>query len=179
MGFAGLLVILGSTCFAHRDAVLPLHADGSITGLPRPYGPGRLDVMFSPDRHGRRIDSFALQLGKVNTRVPACAAGLLNTQSHGDIRITASWYHDESLLPYYLSIDFFDTGRDQGSSMNPGFSFLFNLRTGKLIQLMANVVLEPGRTMQSIPVDLQKRCSASDLAGFAQGAASPASAPGS
>ena len=93
---------------------------------------------------------------------------MLNTRNPGDIRAKGSWYHDEVTLPYYLHIDFFNPGYDKNSWTNAGFSFLFNLRTGKLMQMEYTVVVEKNERTQSIPVDLLARCDAGTVKSLLQ-----------
>lgn len=79
---------------------------------------------------------------------------------------TGSWHHDESILPYYLSLEFFDPGYSARRWTNPGVQLLFNLRTGKLIHVKSLVVGDNGRSLQRAAVDLGSLCSPEVLAGL-------------
>jgi hypothetical protein len=76
------------------------------------------------------------------------------------IAATASWYHDEKLLPFYLQIYFFDPGYNSSKWENPGpgYSMLFNLHTAKLITMEESIVHNNGKTVQYVPVDVASKC---------------------
>ena len=84
-----------------------------------------------------------------------------------EIKVSASWYHSEKILPYYLKVDFFDPGYDESRWANSAFSLLFNLRSGKLMQMEVIIVRDNGRSIQNVPVDITVRCSSKELRGFA------------
>ncbi len=150
-------------CLAHRDMRVTVEDDGTLVGIPSEYGPAALHVAFASSTHGPPISAIVLDLGKNHTRVPECVTSLLTTRTVIEIRASASWYHDESVLPYYLNLEFFGPGYDKSAWANSGHELLFDLRTGKLLQMQALVVLEAGKTLQFVPVALAARCSPAEL----------------
>jgi hypothetical protein len=159
------------TCLAHEDRILPVKEDGVIEGLPAEFGPGALRIDFPPKaRPGEAsIKSVVLELGSNRTTLPLCVTGMLQTRNISEVRASGSWYHEETLLPYYLNIEFFDPGYSEKNWANAGFSLLFNLRTGKLMEMEVLVVRYGGRGIQQIPVDLAERCSPIELRMFSDG----------
>ena len=82
------------------------------------------------------------------------------------VRALASWYHEEKVLPYYLSVQLTDPGHNKESSYNSGYSLLFNLRTARLIKMEVQIASDGGNAVQFVPVDLSERCSPQELKGF-------------
>ncbi len=164
-------LLLAETCFAHKDYIIAVNEDGTLEGIPSEYGPAAMHVEFAPQNSGSApITSITLDLGKNRVRIPICVTGLLRTQRMGEIKATASWYHDETLIPYYLNIDFFDPGYNKLRWPNPGYSLLFDLHTGKLMEMDVHILRDSGRSVQQVPVDIRKRCKPEELRGFASDA---------
>lgn len=164
---AGLfLAICCAPGFAHEDRVLRLADDGTLAGLPAPYSPAHLALRFANVDGERRLTSLALDIRGQHTSLPTCALGLVNTQGIEDVRVLASWDHDEAVLPYYLQIRLLDPGQDPRSASASGFSLLFNLRTTRLMQMEVNIVRSLPPIEQSVPVDLRVRCSPEEFDGF-------------
>ena len=99
---------------AHQDRVITIDDDGGLLGLPIEYGPAKLQIAFSTasTQHGWAppISSVVLSLGKNRTELPDCLTRILNSKSLTDVAISASWYHSEEHLPYYLNVMFLDPG---------------------------------------------------------------------
>lgn len=163
-------VLVSSVCSAHQDRSITVKADGSLEGFPSEYGPANLHVEFALEERSALpiASSITLNLGKNRVSFPGCLTGLLQIRSISQIFATASWYHDEGLLPYYLKFDFVDPGYDESRwPPNQGYySLLFNLRTAKLMRIEVNIVRDSGRSMQSVPVDLAQLCNGEVLKGF-------------
>jgi hypothetical protein len=151
-------------CLAHRDIRVTVEDDGTLVGIPPDYGPAALHVAFASSTGGPRIATVVLDLGRNHTRLPACVTGLLRTSAMNDIRASASWYHDESIVPYYLNLEFFDPGYNASAWANAGHSLLFDLHTGKLLQMQALIV--QGKSLQHGAVDLAARCPPAELEGI-------------
>ncbi|NUO74783.1 MAG: hypothetical protein HOQ32_02095 [Lysobacter sp.] len=159
-----VLVASSSVAIAHKDRLLPIAPNGAIAVIPVEYGPAQLKVDFSPSKdHGPPIRSVVLSLGAKKTRLPACVTGLLLSRKATDIQASGSWHHDESRGPYYINILFLDPGHNSDSWTNPGYSMLFNLRTGKLMAMQVQIVRDNGKSLQYVPVDLAARCPSSVL----------------
>lgn len=162
-----IITLHGSVCLAHRDRTVSVEADGTIVGLPPEFGPSVLHVSFaSPDSGAPPVSTVQLHLGTTSTTLPVCVTGLLLTRGMNDVRVLASWYHDEAIVPYYLNVVFFDPGYVESRWPNPGYSLLFNLRTGKLLSMEVLVIRDNGRGIQHVPVNLDARCSAEELREF-------------
>lgn len=159
--------VLSSVCLAHSDRSLEIKGDGKIFGLPAEYGPAALHVRFSGAENDPPISEIVFNLGKNRTVLPVCVTGLLQTKSLEDISASASWYHEEDIIPYYLSLDFYDPGYKTKDWTTPGFSMIFNLRTGRLMGMQVNIRRENGRSVQEIPVDYSSRCTAEEIKAFA------------
>ena len=161
-------VLVSSVCSAHQDRIIMVKEDGSLVGLPPEYGPAYLHVKFALEERSALpiASSITLILGRNRVSFPGCVTGLFQIRSMSQIVATASWYHEEGLLPYYLKFYFFDPGYDESRFYNQGYSLLFNLRTGELMEIEVNIVRDSGRSMQSVPVDLAQRCTGEVLKGF-------------
>lgn len=161
-------ILASGSCLAHQDVLIAVKDDGRLEGIPSEYGPATLRVNFaSPEAGDPPITSITLNLGKNQVRLPICVTGLLETRRLSEVKASASWYHDEEILPYYLHIDFFDPGYSGSRWANPGYSLLFNLHTGKLMEMKVTIVRDSGKRMQNVPIDLAARCKSAELRGFA------------
>jgi hypothetical protein len=162
-------VLVSSVCSAHQDRSIIVKADGSLEGLPSEFGPAYLHVKFALEERSALpiASSITLNLGKNRVSFPGCLTGLLQIRSMSQIFASASWYHDEGHLPYYLKFYFVDPGYDESRWPDQGYySLLFNLRTGKLMEIEVQIVRDAGRSLQYVPVDLAKLCKGEVLKGF-------------
>lgn len=126
-----LLAFFTGAAEAHRDRLLHIEADGSIQDIPVLFGPVRLIV----EGLGSENPLIQLKIGTNQTTLPACVARLVRTRNVAGIRVTGSWYHDETgSLPYYLNIRFFSPHYDTQRSDDSSQEFLFNLHNAKLIE---------------------------------------------
>lgn len=160
-----LCLLASSNAVAHADRILAIGPDGTISDVPSKFGPASLNVEFSaPMSAAPAITSLVLRLGEKRIAVPACITSLLRSRRMEEVRMTGSWYHDESTLPYYLNLTFFDPGYSANRWANPGVQLLFNLRTGKIIEVKSLVVGGNGRSLQHVTPDLNASCSQEVLA---------------
>lgn len=150
---------------AQQDHRLTLDADGNLAGLPAAYQPARLQPVFTALPGGPRLTALTLQLGPQQVQLPACLLELVQSSAGDQLRLRASWDHDESVLPYYLDLELLDPGFDSARPQNGGFSLLFNLRSARLVGMSVNVPRGGGASRQQVPVDLHARCAADELAG--------------
>jgi hypothetical protein len=158
-------LIASSNAFAHKDRILAIAQDGTLADIPSEFGPANLKVNFSaPMSDSPPITSMVLNLGEKRIELPVCITGFLRSRSMDEVRAMGSWYHNEARLPYYLSLTFFDPGYSIKEWANPGFTLLFNLRTGKVIKMEVQIVREQGRSIQHLPVDFTSRCTPAVLA---------------
>jgi hypothetical protein len=162
-----VLLLASSACFAHKDRIVDIESDGTLSAIPEAFGPAALRITFSEANSGRPpVSSVELTLGARKTSLPACVTALLQTARPEDVRAMGSWYHDEKSLPYYLSVQFFDPGYRRQSDYHSGYSLLFNLRTARLMRMEVLIARNSGKALQSVPVDLAARCSPQELERF-------------
>ena len=171
--FSGIFIgfaLISGVCSAHQDRSITVKADGSLEGLPSEYGPANLYVEFAIGKmSGVPIaSSITLNLGKNRVSFPGCITRVLQIRSMNQIFASASWYHDEGHLPYYLKFYFVEPGYDESRwPPNQGYySLIFNLRTGKLMKMEVEIVRDSGKFSQYVPVDLAQLCKGEALKGF-------------
>ena len=130
-----LALASASVVHAHQDAILTLLPNGVISGLPAQFAVPRLNI----DGLGTRNPRVALVVGnRVSTILP-CATRVLKSLSMEDVQVSGSWYHDEKSLPYYISVKFLDPWRSPDPAERSSYDFLFNLRTGELMDATRSV----------------------------------------
>lgn len=100
----------------HQDALIELKENGDLVGLPEEYYPAKFNV-----------DSGYLRIADNEVRLPDCLMDLIDVECIDSLTVTASWYHSEESMPYYLGIS-----RNMASGINEG-SVLIELETLKLI----------------------------------------------
>jgi hypothetical protein len=135
-------MVLATAAFAHQDRILSVHADGVIPELPSAYQTTRLHVAFSEADAGTLLQLNFLSSGG-ETRVQPCLLRLVSSGSFRSLFITGSWYHDESIVPHYIGVQFRDSLSPEGMPAHLGVRFLFSLRDAKLLEV-ERVVLIPG-----------------------------------
>ncbi|MBD2458757.1 hypothetical protein H6G80_32435 [Nostoc sp. FACHB-87] len=152
---AALLGVLLATnaAYAHRDRILTLTPNGSIPEIPATFGRAHLTVSGL----GTDQPLIQLKIGTHQTTLPACVARLIRTTSQRDIRLTGSWYHDESILPYYINIEFYDPGRNPNLH-NSSYQILYNLHNAKIIKLTRFKANLLGNGVQSTDIVLPVNC---------------------
>lgn len=158
--------VVCGVCHAHQDRIVEIKADGTLVGLPAQFGPSTIHIAFTRAPTGAPISSVDLTLGNRRTHLPICVTGVINSARLEDIRASASWYHDEKELPYYLNVEFLDPGYEAKSVYNPGYSLIFNLRTARLIEMKVLILRDKGNAMQFLPLDLDSMCSKSEVKKF-------------
>jgi len=145
------------TAYAHQDRILTILPDGSIPEIPAHLGPVFLEISGL----GTAAPTVRFRSRTHRTNLPACATRLINTRQLKDVFITGSWYHDESRLPYYVSVKFYDPGYVKSRPYNSSFNVLFNLRTAQIIKIQRFVATPSGDGGQFQEVDLPKGCALS------------------
>jgi hypothetical protein len=146
-------------CLAHKDMTILLKEDGSLERLPKEFGSASLQVEFSANKNSSSpIDSVTLNLGNNHNRFPKCITKMLPTKRLSDIQIMGSWYHDETDLPYYLNLKFYDPDHKQA------YELLFNLHNAKLMQIERSITVKDG--IDFLAVDIINKCSSEELKGF-------------
>lgn len=93
------LIAQPHVALGHQDRLIRLASDGRLQGLPPEYEPAHL---LLPPAKG--TEHVVLQLGGKRLEFPDCLSVLFAKASRPHMLLSASWYHDAKLLPYYLSI---------------------------------------------------------------------------
>jgi len=150
-----ILALFAGSAEAHRDLILQVNADGAMPDIPAKFGQARLIV----EGLGSERPLIQLRIGPHQTTLPLCVARMIRSRSAAEIRVTGSWYHDETTsLPYYLDIQFFDPGYDPKRSYNSSHKFLFNLHNAKLIHATTFKATKAGNGGQGIGLTLPPGC---------------------
>ena len=134
-------MVLATAAFAHQDRILSVHADGVIPELPSAYQATRLQIVFSEGDQGILQKLNFLSSGR-ETSIQPCLLRLVQNGSH--LFLSGSWYHDESIVPHYVEVQFRDSPAAARLADYPGVRFLFSLRDAGLLEV-TKVVPIPGQ----------------------------------
>jgi hypothetical protein len=136
------LLLFAARAAAHQDAILTVRSDGSLEGLPKEYEPAVLTWSGS-------IPTLELRIGAHETVLPKCLTSKLLLE-RAEITVHASWYHDRSILPPYIVINIVHSMQKRG--LFSGYSLVFNLETGELIQLERTSATDTGQQNEELQV---------------------------
>src|SRR5215475_9699893 len=125
-------IVLATAALAHQDRILSVRLDGAIPELPSAYQTTRLHVAFSEGDTGALQQLTFLSSGR-EISLQLCVLRLVPKSSFRQLLLTGSWYHDESILPHYLQVQFRDSPSLQDLPDFPGIRFLFSLRDASLL----------------------------------------------
>jgi hypothetical protein len=106
-----------------------LNPDGAIVGLPETYLPAQF--LLKRDDKGRAIHA-SLRLTSGHYEFPECILRVFDKNPRSKIGLISSWYHEESLLPYYISLK---VAGEEKTAARESFSLLFNLRTAEPLEV--------------------------------------------
>jgi hypothetical protein len=150
-------VVLATAAFAHQDRILSVREDGAIPELPPVYQTTRLHVGFSEGDAGALQRLNLLSSGQ-ETSVKPCLLRLVPKGSFRQLFLTGSWYHDESILPHYLQVQFVDSPSLEGFPDYPGVRFLFSLRDAKLLEVTQVVPIAAEKAVHLQNIRLSNGC---------------------
>jgi hypothetical protein len=153
------LVLSATAALAHQDRILSVRANGAIPELPSAYRTTRLHVAFSEGDAGALQKLNFLSSGR-ETSVQPCLLKLVTKGSFRQLSLTGSWYHDESILPHYLQVQFRDSASLQGLPDYPGVRFLFSLRDARLMEVTQVVPVPAQNSVQLQNILLSDGCPA-------------------
>ena len=140
---------------AHQDRILQVKGDGAIPDIPAAFGPMHLTL----ERLGSAEPLIQLTIGAHRTTLPLCVARMIRSRDLAQIRVLASWYHEESrTLPYYVNIQFFEPDYDPKRNYNSSQEFLFNLHNANLIHAKSFVADAKGDGGQYKALALPQGC---------------------
>jgi hypothetical protein len=123
----------------HKDTPLTIDDKGIILGLPDEFSPATFDV-----------NSKTLVIKDKRITFPECFLFLFGKKSKADIRLSASWYHDKEIMPYYLNFHINPINK------NYGYSILIDLETLELIN--AYKVTYKGHISYNKTINLDDKC---------------------
>ena len=123
----------------HEDTPLIIDYKGTIIGLPEKFSPATFDV-----------DSKTLAVKDKSISFPECFLFLFGEKSKADIRLSASWYHDKEIMPYYLNFDINPINK------NYGYSILIDIESLELIN--AYKVTYKGHISYNKKINLDDKC---------------------
>lgn len=143
-----------STASAHQDRILTVQPDGSIPEIPAPLGPVSLKISGL----GSTALNVQFRSGAHVNVLPDCATRLIRSKRPSDVFVTGSWYHNESVLPYYVSVQFRDSRHAENQPYNASLTILFNLRTAEIIEIKRFAADRSGNDGQHLTVDIPNDC---------------------
>jgi hypothetical protein len=152
-------ILFATAALASQDRILSVHADGAIPELPPVYQTTRLHIAFSEGDAGALQQLDFLSSGR-ESNVQPCLLRLVPKGSFRQLFLSGSWYHDESILPHYLDVQFRDATSLQGRPPYPGVHFLFSLRDARLLKVTQVVLLPAQNGVRDIDIRLSNGCPA-------------------
>jgi hypothetical protein len=152
--FLLITALFTSAAAAHQDRILTVRPDGSIPEIPAALGPVSLKISGL----GSPTPSVQFRAGTHINNLPDCATRFIRSKGQGDVFVTGSWYHSESILPYYVSVQFREPGYIATRPYNSSLNILFNLRTTDVIEIKQFVADRSGNGGRYLSVDLPKGC---------------------
>ena len=163
---AAIAFLSASVCNAHQDALIEIRKDGKFIGLPKEFEPASIQIEFSKPGSGHPIKSVTIILGGNSVKFPTKIVRMLRSKSIDALQASASWYHDEIRLPFYMRIDFLEPGFNKQRIDNSGMTFLVNLRTGKVMRIGKVVITKPGQSWEERFINPEQLCSPEELKEF-------------
>lgn len=150
-------MMLASAALAHQDRILSVSVDGAIPELPPAYQTTRLHVAFSEGDAGALQQLNFLSSGR-EISVKPCLLRLVPKGSFHQLFLTGFWYHDESILPHYLQVQFGDPPSLEGLPDYSGVRFLFSLRDAKLLEVTQVVPIPAQKAVHLQNIRLSNGC---------------------
>ena len=123
----------------HEDTPLKIDDKGNIIGLPKKFSPATFDV-----------NTKTLVIKDKRISFPECFLFLFGKKGKADIRLSASWYHDKEIMPYYLNFHINPINK------NYGYSILIDLDTLELIN--AYKIIYKGHISHNKTINLDDKC---------------------
>lgn len=132
-------LFLGHTTTFHQDRILKIDKKGNIVGLPKQFTPAKFDLATKK-----------LRIKDKEVLFPKCLSYYFEQHRNPKLNLSASWYHEKRVLPYYLNFQI-----DEKDS-NYGYTILINLETLELIYV--NKCIYDGDTIHNPKIDLGEKC---------------------
>ena len=134
--FCLLSLFLCGPILAHKDSIIHLGEDKALVGLPNEYMPAELD-----------LQNFRLKIKNNELKFSPFLKSLFLEPY--DLRVSASWYHEKSLLPSYLLLHI------QPRKKDFGYEILLNLDTLDVISVTV-LLKESDSATRHLPIDLSR-----------------------
>jgi hypothetical protein len=154
-----LFAIIVGSAEAHMDRILSVLPDGIIPEMPAAYSATRLHIGFSITESGSLSSLRFISSGR-ETDIQPCLLALVSNASAPRLFLRGSWYHDESSLPHYVSVEFRDATTAVSLPEHPGLRFLFSLRDARLLSVSKVVPLPQAAAVQNQQIRLVNGCPA-------------------
>jgi hypothetical protein len=162
------LACSAAPCLAHQDSIIAWKPDGTLQSLPAEFQPAKLLVSFSTTTGQRQgVDAVRLEIAGHKITLPRCVTEAIRVPGRNAIRVVASWYHDMSLLPPYIIVEFFDSD-PQSTSPKNSRSLQFNLKTARLEAVSTAHYSAHESMISNSHVDFRRDCADEDLAAFSE-----------
>ena len=137
--------------------IMELSRNGDIQGLPNEYQPAHLGLA----KKGDAAPEVTLRLGRAVVALPSCVSELFRRIPRSRMKLSASWYHNPEVLPYYLNVELQEQASKEG--FFDGWSLLFNLGSGELMSLRRVWQIDNGWGEQSAEIKPSQICTPEEL----------------
>jgi len=146
------LIFIFVSAHAHMDRILSLLPDGSIPELPSALGTVSLKISGL----GSNAPAVEFDVGSNRDILPTCVTSFIRSKQLDDVRVTGSWYHDESDLPYYVNVQFYEPSPFPHPEFDRSLNILFNLHTAEVIWIKRRTPTDTG--FEELPLKLAAGC---------------------
>lgn len=127
---SALLLMSPGLVLAHEDRILHIGSDGSLTDIPDRYGPVRVLVQRSSN-DPRKTQQVVLSSPHFRVSLNPCLIDKLQDITH--IEAQGSWYHEETVMPPYVSITFYVGRYEARGTNNPSYTIVYSLVDGRIL----------------------------------------------
>lgn len=151
--FLAALFVCG-VAHPHMDRILTVQPDGLIPEIPASLG----KVFLKISSLGTSAPSVEFSVGQYHNNLPACLTKAIHSRQSSDVKITGSWYHNESIVPFYIVVQFYEPRTDPELPYGNFVRIMFNLHDAR-VQELSRVV-----NGQGLEVELPDDCVVSKAA---------------
>lgn len=150
-----ILAILATSAWAHKDRLLSLTSAGEIPELPTAYAQTRIHIEFAQAQpEPSELKQFKFLSSGRETNLGACLLKRVPMSTLSQVKLTGSWYHDETTLPPYVNISF---AKQLLNGQRGSIDFLFSLKDASLLKV-TEVVPVSSTALQYRTVNLKDGC---------------------
>lgn len=147
------LAIVATSAWAHKDRLLSLTAAGEVPELPTAYRQTRIHIVFAQPEPGA-LKQFKFVSSGRETDLRSCLLKRVPMGTLSHVKLTGSWYHDETTLPPYVNISF---TKEPLHGQRGSIDLLFSLKDGSLLKV-TEVVPVSSTELQYRTVNLKDGC---------------------